>query len=139
MKISKEQTRKFKMFLSSSLHITLVSVSLLTLAACAAEPRPPTAALDAADQAIAVADKARVADSSAPDLSEAREKIAAARSAVQQKQMVTAQRLAEQSRVDAELALARIEAGKAKTVNAEMMKSNDSLNQEMQRNTGGSQ
>jgi hypothetical protein len=107
--------------------------------ACAGQPQPPTQALQAADQAISSADKARVADSSSPDLSEAREKIIAARNAAQQKQMITSQRLAEQSRVAAELALARIEANKAKAVNTEMMKSNDSLNQEMQRNTGETQ
>lgn len=124
---------------SPGLRVMAVAVSAYALAACAAQPLPPTAELQAADQAIASADKARVADSSSPELSEAREKITAAHSAVQEKKMVLAQRLAEQSRVDAELALARIEANKASTVNTEMMKSNSSLNQEMQRNTGDAQ
>ena len=125
--------------LALPLHTLTAVVTGILLIACAAEPRPPNEALQAADQAISSADKARVADSSSPDLSEAREKIIAARNATQQKQMVTGQRMAEQSRVAAELALARIEASKAKVVNTEMMKSNDSLNQEMQRNTGDTQ
>lgn len=135
MTFTKKQPQKTK-FLNRSLRTLATLTSGFLLVACAAEPQPPTQALQAADQAISSADKARVADSSSPDLSEAREKITAARNAAQQKQMVAGQRLAEQSRVAAELALARIEANKAKTVNAEMMKSNDSLNQEMQRNTG---
>lgn len=126
-------------FRRASLRVIAVTAGAYALAACAAQPLPPTAALLAADQAIATADKARVADSSSPELSAAREKIAAARSAVQAEEMVAAQRLAEQSRLSAELALARIEANKAATVNTEMMKSNDSLNQEMQRNTGDTQ
>jgi hypothetical protein len=53
--------------------------------------------------------------------------------------MVLAQRLAEQSRVDAELASARAEAARAGVVNDEMRKSIDTLKQEMQRNTGDTQ
>jgi hypothetical protein len=139
MKIQTPQILKFSEFRSASMRVATIAAYTLAMAACAAEPRPPTEALQAADQAISSADKARVADSSSPELSEAREKITAAHAAVEKKQMVAGQRLAEQSRVDAELALARIEANKAKTVNAEMMKSNSSLNQEMQRNTGGTQ
>jgi hypothetical protein len=53
--------------------------------------------------------------------------------------MVQAMRLAEQSRVDAELASARAEAARAKVVNDEMLKSIDAMKQEMQRNTGEQQ
>lgn len=134
--INTRQLSKLNKFRSFFLFLAPATMSAFVLVACAAEPMVPDQAMQAADQAIASADKARVADSSSPELSEAREKIIAARAAVQQKQMVSAQRLAEQSQVAAELALARIEVNKAKTVNSEMMKSNDSLNQEMQRNTG---
>lgn len=138
MTLTKQSLKRDK-FLKRSLWAVTAVIGGFLLMACAAEPQPPNEALQAAEQAISSADKARVADSSSPDLSEAREKIAAARNAAQQKQMVAGQRLAEQSRVAAELALARIEANKAKAVNTEMMKSNDSLNQEMQRNTGDAQ
>lgn len=108
---------------------------VLLLAACASTP-PPTVALKAAEQAIAVADQTRVADAASPELSEAREKLVAAQSAVQQKQMVEAERLAVESRVDAELAAAKIDAAKATAVNEEMKRSTATLAQEMQRNSG---
>jgi len=50
-----------------------------------------------------------------------------------------AERLAQQARVEAELALAKSQATKAQVVNDEMRKSTDSLKQEMQRNTGAQQ
>lgn len=53
--------------------------------------------------------------------------------------MLRAERLAEQSQVEAELALAKSQAVNAKKVNDEMLRSNTSLRQEMQRNTGGQQ
>lgn len=109
---------------------------LLVLAACASVPMPPTEALKAAEQAIATAEKARVADHASPELGQAREKLAAANLAVQKEDMVVAQRLAEQSRADAELALARSDAAKAKTVNDEMKTSTEAMKQEMQRNPG---
>jgi Domain of unknown function (DUF4398) len=127
----------------SSLHLSLRLVfavaGVLTFAACASAPQPPTQALQAAELAIANADQARVADYASPELIEAREKLNAARSAVEQDEMVLAQRLAEESRVDAELASAKAETSKALAINEEMQKSNDALKQEMQRNTGARQ
>ena len=55
------------------------------------------------------------------------------------KNMVLAQRLADESRADAQLASAKAEAAKAKVVNDDMKKSNVTLKQEMQRNTDGQQ
>jgi hypothetical protein len=108
---------------------------VLLLAACASTP-PPTLALSSAKQAIAVADQTRVADAASPDLSEARDKLAAAQTAVQDKRMVDAERLALESRVDAELATARVAASKDQAVNNEMIHSTQTLSQEMQRNSG---
>lgn len=116
--------------------LATVTVGLLMLVACAADPLPPNETLQAADQAIATAEQARVADYASQELSEAREKLAAAHEAVQQGNMVLAQRLAEQSRVNAELALARASVVKAKKVNDETQKSIDVMKQEMQRNMG---
>jgi hypothetical protein len=113
--------------------------SSLLLAACASTPPAPTVALNAAEQAIATADRARIADANSPDLSEAREKLAAANIAVQGKKMVEAERLAYESRADAELSAARSDAAKAVTVNDEMKRSTESLKQEMQRNSGAAQ
>jgi hypothetical protein len=106
------------------------------LGACASTPPAPLVELNAAKQAIAVADQAHIADASSPELAEARNKLAAAGEAVQAKQMPSAQRLAEESRVDAELAFALSDASKNKTVNDEMEHSTDTLSHEMQRNAG---
>ena len=110
--------------------------AVLTCAACASTPPAPTLELSSAKQAIAVADQTRVADAASPELSEARDKLAAAQTAVQDKHMADAQRLAVESRVDAELASARIASAKEQAVNHEMIQSTDTLSQEMQRNSG---
>ena len=101
-----------------------------------ATPPEPTVAMKAAEQAIAAADRTRIADAASPELSEAREKLTAAQAAVQAKHMVEAERLAVESRVDAELASAKNEAAKANAVNDEIKQSTATLSQEMQRNTG---
>jgi putative cell wall-binding protein len=108
----------------------------LLLAACATTPPVPTVALASAKQAIAVADQTRVADAASPELSEARDKLAAAQTAVQEKRMDDAERLAKESRVDAELASALIASSKDRAVNDEMIHSTETLSQEMQRTSG---
>jgi type IV secretory pathway TrbF-like protein len=107
----------------------------LLLAACASSP-PPVVALNAAKQAIAVADQAHIADASSPELAEARTRLAAADTAVVAKHMDEAERLAQESRADAELAFAQSEAAKNQAVNDEMLHSTDTLSHEMQRNAG---
>lgn len=111
----------------------------LTLAACASAPTEPTVALKAAEQAIAAADQTRVADAASPELGEAREKLTAAHSAVAAKKMIEAERLAIESRADAELSSAKTENAKAMAVNEEIKQSTATLAQEMQRNAGAKQ
>lgn len=118
--------------------LAVIALGLL-MAACAAAPKPPTAELLAAQQAIETAEQARVADYASPELAQARNKLNAANAAVQIEEMDMGRQLAEQSQADAELALARYQATKAKLVNDEMQKSTNSLKQEMQRNTGAAQ
>jgi hypothetical protein len=112
---------------------------VLLLAACASTPPVPAVALSSAKQAIAAADQARVADAASPALSEARDKLAAAETAVQEKRMDDAERLAKESRVDAQLATAQASATKEQAVNDEMIHSTQTLSQEMQRNSGVNQ
>ena len=107
----------------------------LLLAACASTP-PPLVALSEAKQAIAAADQAHIADASSPELAEARTKLAAANAAVQANNMAQGERLAQESRVDAELAFAQSSAQKNQAVNDEMLHSTQTLSDEMQRNTG---
>jgi len=112
----------------------LGAASLLALAACASTP-PPTDALTGAEAAIKRAEEARVADYASPELTSAREKLTAARDAVNREDMVLAARLAEQARVDAEVATAKADAAKATANIAEMQKANQALQQEAIRNS----
>jgi hypothetical protein len=108
------------------------------LNACASTPEP-TAQLQAAQQAISDAERAEASRHAANDLSDARNKLTAANAAVSNKDMEQAARLADEARVDAELASARTAALKAKAVNDEMRKGSEALQEEIQRNTGDSQ
>ena len=108
----------------------------LALAACAATPQPPNRALQAAELAITDAERARAAEYAPAELNQARDKFAAARTAVRNEQMVEAETLAKESRVHADLASAQAEMIKARAVNVEMQKSIDTLKQEMQRSSG---
>jgi hypothetical protein len=122
----------------SSLLVSTAAMVALVLMACATLP-PPTAELQAAELAIATADKARVADHASPELTQAREKLMAAKVAVEKEDMDKARQLAQQSRADAELASAKSEQVKAQAVNDDMKKSTETLNSEMQRKTGAPQ
>lgn len=107
------------------------------LAGCSSPPKAPDQALQAAELAIATAEQARVADYASPELGQARDKLTAAREAVAKEEMTSAARLAAQSRADAELATAKAEAAKAQAVNDELGKNINTLEQELQRNSGG--
>jgi len=113
----------------------LLLLSLTGLAACSSPP--PAKELQAAELSITNAEKARVADYASPELGEARNKLAAAKAAVNEGDMDDAKRLAEQARVDAELATAKASAAKAAVVNTEMQDSTETLKAEMDRNQGG--
>jgi putative cell wall-binding protein len=108
----------------------------LLLAACASSPPAPEVAMSAARQAIAVADQAQIAPAASPALAEAHSKLAAADTAVRDQHMIQAERLAQESRVDAELALAQSNAAKDQAVNDEMLRSTDTLSEELKRNAG---
>jgi hypothetical protein len=104
---------------------------------CASLP-PPTENLQAAQQAIANAERVDAGTNAAVELGEAREKLTSANAAVGAKQMLIAQRLADESRAAAELAAARSTVVKANAVNTDMKRSTATLVEEMQRKTGDS-
>jgi hypothetical protein len=115
----------------------------LGLVACASVPDAPTDSLQAADTAIKQAEDARVADYASTQLSSAREKLAAAHAMADkaktdkdEKEMTQARRLADESRSDAELATAKAQEARAKSVDKEMQQNNDTLQQELQRKSG---
>lgn len=117
--------------------VTAAAVAgVLMVAGCASTPPAPTAQLQAARLAISNAERTDAGRYAAAELGEARTKLASANAAVLEEEMVAAARLAEQSRVEAELALARTEAAKAAAVNEQMKRSTGTLIDEMQRNTG---
>lgn len=115
--------------------ITGTAIASFFLVACASTP-PPTQQIAAAELAITHAEQAQVADYASPELSDAREKLTAARAAVAEKNMTTAARLAQQAQLNADLASAKATVAKAKAVNDEMQKSTSVIKQEMQRNPG---
>jgi hypothetical protein len=107
--------------------------AVLLATGCASTPLAPTRSLDAARTAISNAERADAGRYAAVELGEARQKLAAADSAVKAETMVVAEQFAEESRVEAELASARTEAAKAAAVNKEMRLDADALSTEMQR------
>lgn len=121
---------------SAFLRLAGVLASVLVLGACASAPQAPNRSLQAAEQAIATAEQARVADYASLELSQAREKLAAARVAVQREEMVVAQRLADEALVEAQLATAKAGEIKAKKVNDDMQESTRTLILEMGRDAG---
>jgi hypothetical protein len=120
----------------SRLLTALGFTGVLLLAACASTPPAPTANLQAAQQAIAAAERSEAARYAPGELSEAHTKLASADTAVMEKKMVAAEHFADQSRAEAELASAKTSAAKANAVNDEMKRSNGTLVDEMKRGTG---
>jgi hypothetical protein len=112
---------------------------MMVLTACASTPPAPTESLKAAQQAIAVAEQADAGRYAAGELSEARAELTSANAAVSDAHMTVAERLADQSRTEAQLAFARTSYVKAQAVNDEMTRSNGALIQELQRSSGDKQ
>ena len=108
----------------------------LLLAACASTPPAPTGSLQAAQQAIATAERSEAARYAPGELSEAHTRLALADTAVTERKMVVAEHFADESRAEAELASAKTSAAKANAVNDEMKRSNGALVEEMKRTSG---
>lgn len=120
----------------TTLRFAAALAGILVLSACASAPQAPNRSLQAAEQAIAAAEQARVADYASLELSQAREKLAAARVSVQKEEMAIAERLADEALVEAQLATARAGEAKAKKVNDDMQESTRTLILEMGRDAG---
>ena len=119
------------------LRIALPALLILAGAAIAAPPIPTTN-LQAAQQAIANAERVDAATHAGVELGEARGKLSAAQHAVEEKKMVDAQRFADEARVEAELAAAKAGAVKALAANEDIRRGTSTLVDEMQRKTGES-
>jgi PBP1b-binding outer membrane lipoprotein LpoB len=116
-----------------------VATGLLTaliLAGCASAPPAPTAKLQAAQQAIASAERTEAGRYAAGELGAARTKLASADTAVSEKRMILAAQFADESRAEAELASAKAAVSKANAVNEDMKRSTGTLVEEMKRSNG---
>ena len=120
---------------TARLPLAAAVTTVFALGACASTPAP-TARLQAAQQAISTAEQANAGKFAPNELGAARTRLASANEAVTAKKMVEAERLADQSRADAELASAKTTAVQAKAVNDEMLRSTSTLLEEMKRNSG---
>lgn len=87
------------------------------LAACASAPLAPADSLNAARNAIASAEQAGARQHAAPELEEAQARMVMAEEAVEDENMATADRFAQQSRIAAELAMAKTETSMAEEFN----------------------
>jgi hypothetical protein len=108
----------------------------IVLAACASTPPAPTVALTAAQLAITNAERADAGKYAAGQLAEARDRLSSANSAVAANHMIIAERLANEARVEADLASAATAQVKAQAVNAQMQRANQNLKEELHRNVG---
>lgn len=115
-----------------------LAIAIVLLSACTSTPLAPTTALNEARDAIASAEQAGARQYAGAELDEAQQKLLLAEGSVSKEQMVDAERLARESMVVAELALARTESAKATEINREMGRSADALTEEMRR-TGDQQ
>jgi Domain of unknown function (DUF4398) len=111
---------------------------VFALTACASAP-PPTASLQAAQQAIVTAEQADAGRYASGELGEARAKLTSANAAVSDQHMVLAERFADESRAEAQLAYAKTGYVKAQAINADMARGNGALIEELQRNSGDKQ
>jgi hypothetical protein len=132
------KTSLIKKCLGQRFSTALISMGacVFFLSACASPPPPPTQEISAAEQSLTDAEQARVAQYALPELQEARSKLAAARKAVQDEQMVKAKRLALEASASIKLASAKADLAKAEEVNAQMKKNIQVLEEEMQRTQG---
>ncbi len=118
------------------IQLLLAGSILLVLAACQSSPLPPVQQMQAAQFAIASAEQERATDFVPLDMRLAHEKLTAARVAIESEEMELATRLADESRVSAELASAKTAEMKARAMHDEMQQSFDTLQREILRNTG---
>jgi hypothetical protein len=120
----------------SSSRVSGLAAGLLLVGACASAPPAPTESLQAARGAIETAEKADAGRYASVELSEARKRLASADASVREEKMPLAERFAQESRAQAELASAKTTAAKANAVNDEMKRSTGTLIEEMQRKSG---
>ena len=106
----------------------------LMLAACASSPERPDQDLTRAEAAIEQAEQAGARQYGPVPLDNARDKLASARTAVAEEEMLVAQRYAEEAVLSAELAAAKARRSKAERAVDQLEKSIAVLREEIARN-----
>lgn len=117
--------------------IVIVAGPLLLSVGCASQKPVAIESLLAAEQAIDSAERARVSEYAAAELMQARDILNRAKLAKTNKDLINADRLAQQSLVTAQLAFARAELVKAEQINTEIEYSIEQLKQEILHNRDG--
>lgn len=112
----------------------VVLVLALTLASCASGPPRPDQDLTRAEAAIEQAEQAGARQYGPVPLDNARDKLARARAAVAEEEMLVAQRYAEEAALAADLAAAKARRGKAERAVDQLEKSIAVLREEIARN-----
>lgn len=109
--------------------------AVLWMSGCAG--KPPTDTLSQAELAVQEADSKTASQYAPLELRTAREQLEQAKRALAEEEYDEARRLAEQALVNAQLAEARSAAEKARQAAAEIQKSIQALQSELQRSTAG--
>lgn len=117
--------------------IVIVAGPLLLSVGCVSQQPVAIESLLAAEQAIDSAERARVSEYAAAELMQARDILNRAKLAKTNKDLINADRLAQQSLVTAQLAFARAELVKAEQINTEIEYSIEQLKQEILHNRDG--
>ncbi|MDB5818556.1 MAG: hypothetical protein JWQ11_2196 [Rhizobacter sp.] len=107
---------------------------VVTLAACASKGIAPVEQLSNARASIAQAEGAGAATTAPVELLSSRDKLTRAEAAVRDEKFDMARGLAEESQADAQLAERKARTAKAQAAAAELVRSNQQLGQEAQRN-----
>jgi hypothetical protein len=108
----------------------------MVLGGCASTP-PPTAELAAAEAALQEAEREGAADFAPVELGFARERLSAAQAASEGRDHARAQQAAAQARIDAELALVKSRAARARAAVQQRSEENRALRRELLGEEGG--
>lgn len=112
---------------------SILVMALFVVAGCASTPTAPPDSLTAAKDAIASAEQADARQYAGAELDEANQKLAQAESAIASEQIPEGEQFSKQSRVAAELAMARTAEAKAQEINRQMGRDAGALDEEMNR------
>ena len=112
----------------------LAAGAMALLAGCATDSTPPPRAeLARAELAVSQAEQANASRYAPVPLSEARDRLQMARTALANERNAEARRLAEQAQANAELAVAQTQAERSEQLAAENLKNVETLREELRR------